>query len=540
MKKKSILKIIALVMALSLMLTSAVFAMPPGQYKKFLRNKHNYNTAAEYMKRYEIIKGYGNGNFGYVDYVKRGDITVMIVRAFKLSTTIEDFEESFPDVDIDSYFYNAISVAKKFGIARGDGKFFNPNKHVTVEEAILLIERSAAVANRNVTIYDVDLRDLFDDAELDNSATRQDIALMLYYVLTGEVYDDENEEEIKSEDIVYEVEENNYINFDSDDFVKVFKEIRKDKGESLEYVKFELPSVRYGKLYYDYDVDEDYNSMVTESTRYYADNNDKKEISDVTFVPKLNYFGSVKIEYEAYTDEGDSYIGLIIINVEEDEDYLNTIKYTNTENTPVTFDEDDFEEIFEEVTDEDMEYVKFTLPSYKTGTLWYDNDNDEVKVDKNEKYEVDEIDEITFVPYKNYSGTVVIKYKAYDEDDKVYTGEISIEVQDDYVIDTIELKTDEDKEISFDFNYKLEKSVEEDIYDNFEYVIFEIPKREDGRVYIENDDEYELVEEDKKYRLYDIDELTFVPKDDGVVNIDYLILDDDKEEYEGTIKITVE
>ncbi|WP_326907311.1 S-layer homology domain-containing protein [Sedimentibacter sp. MB31-C6] len=540
MKKKSILKIIALVMALSLMLTSAVFAMPPGQYKKFLRNKHNYNTAAEYMKRYEIIKGYGNGNFGYVDYVKRGDITVMIVRAFKLSTTIEDFEESFPDVDIDSYFYNAISVAKKFGIARGDGKFFNPNKHVTVEEAILLIERSAAVANRNVTIYDVDLRDLFDDAELDNSATRQDIALMLYYVLTGEVYDDENEEEIKSEDIVYEVEENNYINFDSDDFVKVFKEIRKDKGESLEYVKFELPSVRYGKLYYDYDVDEDYNSMVTESTRYYADNNDKKEISDVTFVPKLNYFGSVKIEYEAYTDEGDSYIGLIIINVEEDEDYLNTIKYTTTENTPVTFDEDDFEEIFEEVTDEDMEYVKFTLPSYKTGTLWYDNDNDEVKVDKNEKYEVDKIDEITFVPYKNYSGTVVIKYKAYDEDDKVYTGEISIEVKDDYVIDTIELKTDEDKEISFDFDYKLEKSVEEDIYDDFEYVIFEIPKREDGRVYIEYDDEYELVEEDKKYRLYDIDELTFVPKDDGVVNIDYLILDDDKEEYGGTIEITVE
>ncbi len=128
MNKKKILRVVSLVVVFCFTLTFAALAapkdkdkLPYGQEKKLARYNFDYNISARFMKEKGIIKGYGNGDFGFDDYVKRGDITVMIVRAFNINTIINKYVENFEDVEYGSYYYDAIVAAKSFGIAKGNG-----------------------------------------------------------------------------------------------------------------------------------------------------------------------------------------------------------------------------------------------------------------------------------------------------------------------------------------------------------------------------------------------------------------------------------
>ena len=80
--------------------------------------------AIYYLNERGIINGYGNGYFGATDNITRGQAAVMLVRELypnEKSTT----ELAFPDVDMESYYYNAIAVAVDHGIFAGnpDGTF---------------------------------------------------------------------------------------------------------------------------------------------------------------------------------------------------------------------------------------------------------------------------------------------------------------------------------------------------------------------------------------------------------------------------------
>jgi len=54
-----------------------------------------YTIGSAYNEFKEDFKGYGNNDFGFDDYVKRGDITVMMVRAFNINTIINKYVENF-------------------------------------------------------------------------------------------------------------------------------------------------------------------------------------------------------------------------------------------------------------------------------------------------------------------------------------------------------------------------------------------------------------------------------------------------------------
>ncbi len=534
MNKKRISQIIALVVVLSMVLTTAAFAMPPGHFKQLERTKNNYENAANYMKNKGIIKGYGGNNFGFEDYVKRGDITVMIVRAFKISTLLNEYEESFGDVNKDDYFYDAILTAKKFGIAKGDGKNFNPNKMVTIEEAIWLIQRSVAVANSNVETKEVDLMDLFNENELNKPATRQDIALMLYYVLAGENYvDEENENsELEMSLIEYELDEEGFIDLDSEDFETAFAHIGDTTNEELEYVKFILP-IRNSKLYYDYDVEEDRNSLVTQYAKYYVDNNEENEISNITFVPNDNFSGTIYIKYMAY-DMENSYPGLIKITV-NGEKMLKTLSFEIDENTLLNFKLDDFEGFIDEVI--------FVLPDDKVGLLYNDTDHDN-KAESDELLEEDEeigdedFDDIIFVPFQDFTGKIIIEYTAYDEDNS-YSGEIKIEVQEVQEIATMKLTMEDNEGLDFNFVFRLENLVDnEEIFSNLNYVMFQLPEQGKLSIKYDEDDAFEDVD-NIKYDIDNIYELNYESEGEGSVTIKYTAFDGSKE-YDGVIRITVE
>lgn len=572
MNKKRTIQILALVVVFSMIFTTAAFAaatpnkMAPGQLKKLQRTQNSYQEAAKYMKEKKIMFGYGKDTsgeevFGFTDYVKRGDIAVMIARAFKLSVTMDTFTEDFLDVGNTDYFYEAIMTAKKLGIVKGtDGKNFNPNKLVTVEEAILMIERSVSVANNNVMLgfeelYDDfdpeeigdELREIFKD-ELKNNATRQDIALMLYYVLTGEEYDAETVKEDEVSDISYKIDEDDdYVAFNDTDFTKAFKV----DDEEFKYVKFILP-VKNGTLYYDYDEDASKNTLVDESTKYYSgSSNDYKLIDKITFVPKDGYSGTTYISYKVTSDEGNTYGGIIKITVvvdkdEEDFEELSTIKYTMDENTLLRFKESSFNSILDE--------FKFEVPA--KGKLYYnasltDNDFDDsgdYKIDNDDEFEDEDLDHIVFVPNADFTGKVEIKYTAYDGED-AYKGVIQVTVKEVQEIPTMELSVDEeDDNLVFDFEEELDDLTNnsgiftQSVFDALDNVQFELPDQ--GTLQIKTGSSFKNVNADTKYDLNSIISMKYIQvedtdSEDDIVKINFKAFDGAKE-YDGVIQITVE
>ena len=448
MNKKRIFRMIAMVLLLSTMLSTAAFAMTPGQVKHNRKNKNKFENAFKYMRESGIMCGYGDGNYGLGDYVKRGDITVMIVRAFKLSmmdASVEELEEDdFLDlIDKGSYYYNSVKTAKKLGIAKGDGKNFHPNRYVSYEEAMLLIERAVKAANSKVTVTDKDgekiklkdwyeefvkkdsdafneyLKELLKDEGIEDfkeSAAREDIALMLYYVLTGNKdYWEENSSKLPA--IKETMKENTVLSFNDVDFDDIFEDYDMVK------VKFVLPDKEKGIL--------KINKKDLSNIKY-----EIESIEDITFVPADDCTGKVEIKYTVYDDDNVSYDGVIEITIldvfeikdivienydAEDIDFAEELKYADKEMFKI------------------IDCVTFKLPKTKEGKLYikYDRDGDDkndeefVPAVENKRYCLDEIEGLKYKPYDDGDDEITIFYTAYDKitrQDKKYDGAIVIEI----------------------------------------------------------------------------------------------------------------
>ena len=227
-----------------------------------------------------------------------------------------------------------------------------------------------------------------------------------------------------ADDITYKTGSYTPIDFDADDFDD---ECRDVTGKRLDYVKFTLPSSTYGTLYYNYSSRSQ--SKVSSTTKYYDD-----DLDDITFVPKPSYTGTVVISYTGYNIDGKSYTGAVKITVTKEVPVADDIKISTKENTPIRFDDEDFNKASEDSTGVELDYVTFTLPSSKYGKLYYNytsssNYGSEVTSSKKYYYEdTPSLYRVTFVPYKDYSGTVTIKYTGYNTDGFSFTGSIKVEV----------------------------------------------------------------------------------------------------------------
>jgi hypothetical protein len=554
MKNKSMLRVLALVVVLSMIFTTAAFASPGN--KKMSRDEESYKVAVESLIEKEIMKGYGHGDYGIEGNVKRGDVIVMIVRAFDLEIETEDLVTNFLDVaDEDDYFYGPVNVAKRMGIAKGDGKYFKPNKPVTVQEAIWLIERAEdLVDNDDLDIEEEDLDILFEEDELGKFAKRKDIALMLHFMMTGENdYEDDKDgeddvEDDEIDDIKFEIDEDEVLNFTSDsNSDKTIEEILKGFESDIEYVKFDLP-VKNGTLYYDYDVDDSEDELVTESIKYYLDGSDDDLLDEITFVPKNDFNGTVNISYNAYADE-DEFSGKIVITVGNDEEELENlalIKYTMDENTE--------KEFVENSLNSNMDEVKFAQPDEDEGTLYIDIEDDE-EVDEDEFYTDEEFGQVTFVPAQDFTGKVDIKYIAKDGEVS-YSGVIRITVKEVQEISAMEIEIDEDDDLTnkiINFEDALddltdsEEIFTQNVYEAIDHIKFEYPSQ--GKLMIDlsgDGDGYKNVIAGTEYHLNEIIGLKYIPVDgfdseDEMVTIEFTAVDENKadKEYNGVIEITV-
>ena len=307
------------------------------------------------------------------------------------------------------------------------------------DEEIDYIEFGSMPSSSKGTLYDDDDDEIDDDDEFDYDEL-SDITFIPKKSYSGTVsisytgYDtDDNEytgkikikveESEESGDIEYEVNSGDTVDFEEDDFNDYCQD---ENDEDLSFVIFELPSSSKGTLYYDYDGDDE--EKVDDDEEYYYDDNDELSIDDITFVAKSTYSGDVVIDFEGEDEEGDDISGSVVIHVidEDDLDDADDITYSAKAGATINFDDDDFNDVCDDLTDNDIDYVKFILPSSSKGTLYYGSST---KVSGSTKYYYDEkpyLRSVNFVPFGDNTGTVTLEYTGYDTDGDAFKGEIKI------------------------------------------------------------------------------------------------------------------
>lgn len=551
MMKNKMTRILAIVIVLSMIFTTVAFAAPKHKQfehynKKYELKEEDYKNALNALINKEIVKGYGNGDYGLSGNVKRADVIVMIIRMLEDKLDLEDsktLKDAFEDVYESDYFSDAIKKAKKLGIAKGDGKYFNPNKPVKVQEAIWLVARAANSLGLDIDDESMieDLEDIYE-GELDKFAKRRDVFWMIYFIIGYVDFDDEDDQDevIKFNDIKLTMNDNNQLDFSDSWFTRVYnsKITVKDKDE-LEYVKFNLPK-NGGTLYYEYDEDLRKNTLVSDKTKYYLGDDEDNIIRDISFVPEKYFNGTVSIGYTAYTEE-DYYTGLIKITV--DYKTLEPINYKVLENEYVKFVRSDFYS--------DIEEVKFELPNSKVGTLYFDEDNDG-KPDSDENitegtlFKRTQLNKIIFKPYQDFDGEVVINYTAYDEDDEYSIGEIIITVGPVQEIPRLKFTPNyKDEKIDIDFEDKLEDLIEDNKpvdLDDVDYVKFELPTKGILMIKLEGKT-IENVIKDKEYTLGEIEYIRYEFEDDIKVDLNYTVyvekVSTDDKGYDGLFIIDI-
>ncbi|HHV99934.1 MAG TPA: hypothetical protein GXX36_10270, partial [Clostridiaceae bacterium] len=93
-----------------------------------------------------IIKGINDKEFAPDANITRGDFILLLVRTLGLNV---EFEDNFDDVNVGDYYYEAIGIARKLGIAKGQGNnLFNPKDTISRQDMMVLTERALVILNK--------------------------------------------------------------------------------------------------------------------------------------------------------------------------------------------------------------------------------------------------------------------------------------------------------------------------------------------------------------------------------------------------------
>ena len=104
-------------------------------------------TAIEQLVAKGIIRGTSDQTFEPGQKMKRADFVLILVRAFNLKA---DADGNFKDVVPGSYYYDALRVAKKIGLATGTGgDRFDPTSPISRQEMMVLLTRALKLAGKS-------------------------------------------------------------------------------------------------------------------------------------------------------------------------------------------------------------------------------------------------------------------------------------------------------------------------------------------------------------------------------------------------------
>ena len=206
--------------------------------------------------------------------------------------------------------------------------------------------------------------------------------------------------------ISYSVAPGKTVSLDDSDFNDYCKDTT---SYNMEYVKLTPPSSSRGTLYYRYG-ESRYEEKVSSSDKYYRSSSPR--LDDVSFLADSGYTGTVSIPFTGESTNGTKFSGTMKIRVGDGTQ--GDITYTASAGSAVTFSDGQFNDYCKDMTDYSLDYVRFTLPSSSKGTLYYQYDKSgEKKASSTTSYyrsSSPRLEDITFVPAKDFSGTVEISF----------------------------------------------------------------------------------------------------------------------------------
>ena len=240
-------------------------------------------------------------------------------------------------------------------------------------------------------------------------------------------------------DITYTVKPGEEVAFDDEDFVNAYDNA--GGSGTMKYVVFEKPSSDYsnaGTVYSRYgkrNATSFTRSELDDYKFYYGDSDyGDYDLDELSFVADKSFSDSIEIAFTAYggrgSKENDSVSGTLkITSSKSASSSKGDITYTVKAGEEVTFDDDDFEKIYENSScTGSFKYVEFSRPDSAfndAGTLYsrYGKRNETAftrsSLSSNKFYYGDsdygdyDLDELSFVADRTFSGSVELSFTAY-------------------------------------------------------------------------------------------------------------------------------
>jgi len=204
-------------------------------------------------------------------------------------------------------------------------------------------------------------------------------------------------------------------------------------GYRLSYVTFTLPDKASGALYLNYDMGTKKGTAVTSSAKYYTQKT--PNLASVTFVPAADYFGTVKIKYNAYMDNGSfitSWISIYVRNYSG-----GTVALQTDKNTALQLDARAFQSAFAAATGKTLQYITFSNLSGLSGNLYYDyvspGNVGTLVTNSNSTFYIQTapyLARVAFMPAQDFTGQVSIYFNGYSKEGWGYYCKLVITVLD--------------------------------------------------------------------------------------------------------------
>ena len=239
-------------------------------------------------------------------------------------------------------------------------------------------------------------------------------------------------------DITYTVKAGEEVAFDDEDFSNAYD--KAGGSGTMKYVVFEKPSSDYsnaGTVYSRYgkrNATSFTRSELDDYKFYYGDSDyGDYDLDELSFVADKSFSDSIEITFKAYggknNKSSDSVTGTLKITSSKSGSSKGDITYTVKAGEEVTFDDDDFEKIYENSScTGSFKYVEFSRPDSafnNAGTLYsrYGKRNETAftrsSLSSNKFYYGDsdygdyDLDELSFVADRTFSGSITLSFTLY-------------------------------------------------------------------------------------------------------------------------------
>lgn len=164
--------------------------------------------------------------------------------------------------------------------------------------------------------------------------------------------------------VYYSTEADTPVTFRAEDFNEA---CQRSNSSTLNYIQFTLPSSSVGTLYRNYRSSSNTGTRLSSSTRVYRGGT--PSVSDVTFVPRSRYEGTVSIPFSGVDAGGSAFEGTVSIGVGRGVGQV--VRYSTASGGVVRFSAGDFNAVCRSATGDDLSYLSFELPASRYGTLYY-------------------------------------------------------------------------------------------------------------------------------------------------------------------------